>query len=69
VATLDITLTAKPRPAYYALLDCGREIALTHGEDAAVEWAQHVLSRDFDLFVRVSTEKPKPKLRLIQGGR
>lgn len=68
MATITLDLNAKARPAYYALLDVGREIALTHGEDAAIEWAQRVMSRDFDLFVRVSTERHSPQLRVINGG-
>lgn len=69
MARVNLTLTATPRPAFDALLDCAHEIAETHGEDAAVAWAQAVLSRDFDLFVKLSAGRAKPRLRVIQGGR
>ena len=68
MASLDLILTSTFRPAYHALLDCGHAIAATHGEDAAVEWAQRVLSADFDLFVKTEVERPRPVLRLVRGG-
>lgn len=69
MAQIDLVLTTEARPAYWALLDCARAIAATHGEDAAVKWAQEALEGDFDLFVRVGAKSLKPQFRLIEGGR
>lgn len=67
MAIVNLTVTMNARPAYYALLDCAREIALTHGEDAAVEWAQAALGRDVGMFIKTGMDR-RPALRLIQGG-
>lgn len=68
MAAITFNLSFERRPAFYALLDCAKEIAETHGEEAAAAWAQGVLDADFDLFVRLRTDR-RPTLRLIQGGR
>lgn len=69
MAELVCTLNFEMRPAYWAMIDTAHEITATHGEDAAIAWAHRTLERDFDLFVKTSTEPAKPKLRVIEGGR
>ena len=69
MALSTLILSTELRPAYHALIACAKEVADTHGEEVAAEWAQKVLSQDFDLFVRMSVEKPRATLQLIAGGR
>jgi len=69
MATVGITLSVRFRSAYFALIDCAHEIATTHGEDAALKWAERTLSENFDLFIKLESEAARPKLRLIEGGR
>ena len=68
MAQMCLTIAAHARPAYYDLLNAAQAISLTHGEDAAIEWAQRVLSRDLDFFISMNADS-RPELRLITGGK
>ncbi|WP_164546052.1 hypothetical protein [Sphingobium yanoikuyae] len=68
VANIDFTLSAEARPAFDALLEVGQAIAATHGEDVAIEWAQGVMSRDVDLFIKTVVKPKRPILKVIAGG-
>lgn len=68
MARCNLTLSAKFRPAFDALVDVAICIAETHGADTAEEWLERVMSDDVALFVRLSVES-RPQLHVIAGGK
>jgi hypothetical protein len=68
MARLCLTISAHATPAYYELLNAAQAIALSHGEEVAIAWAQAVLSRDMDFFISMKSDS-RPELRVIEGGK
>lgn len=69
IGPITFLIGSTPKPAYDLLMRTAWEIALTHGEDAATQWAQRNIDGAYDLFFTVSLTPARPPLKVIAGGR